>query len=182
MVFLFETLELLEFVELDLAGLLLDRGAPVDLSTGGWQLLHGAAAGGMTRVVRELIVQGADVNDIDPYGNCLLETARAGGHMELVALLREKGAREISPADRRYRERFPGEKTPGAKPELFAPRWISTREGDERDICFSRDFQELYFTRGGKIHRSVKKEGTWTPPEVVSFSGKYLDFEDRYYS
>ncbi len=69
-------------------------------------------------------------------------------------------------------------------PVLFEPGLISTAQV-ETSSTFSRDGKELYFARRpgkwgqGKsssfIYRSVKQNGSWSPPELASFSGTYND-------
>jgi hypothetical protein len=73
-----------------------------------------------------------------------------------------------------------GQKTPGLRPEVFAPGIISTK-APEQCIAFTPGGRELYFVREtGNIRRilNMKEERTkWTSPRVVSFSGKYDDAE-----
>jgi len=71
-----------------------------------------------------------------------------------------------------------GQKTPGMKPEIFAPGIIST-DANEHSCAFYPDGREFYFTR--IINRiptiMVTKliEGKWTTPAITSFSGTYND-------
>ena len=69
-----------------------------------------------------------------------------------------------------------GQKPPGMKPEIFAPGIISTGYND-RIACFTPDAKELYFMLWGApvgvLLHMKEKNGTWTKPEVVPFSGKY---------
>jgi hypothetical protein len=67
-----------------------------------------------------------------------------------------------------------GQKPPGMKPELFAPGIISTKD-PEFCITFSGDGRECYFQRGREILVTRERNGSWTPPEIASFSGKYPD-------
>lgn len=69
-------------------------------------------------------------------------------------------------------------------PILFEPGLISTAQV-ETSSSFSKDGKELYFARStgkwgqGKsssfIYRSVKQHGSWSPPELASFSGTHDD-------
>ncbi|MBC7892491.1 MAG: PD40 domain-containing protein [Sphingobacteriaceae bacterium] len=71
---------------------------------------------------------------------------------------------------------------PAQTPKLFAPGFVS---GPflERDLAISTAGDELYFSTQSLsgdlsvilVSRNVK--GTWTAPEVASFSGKYHDIE-----
>lgn len=67
-----------------------------------------------------------------------------------------------------------GQKPPDKQPELFAPAIIST-DGAEICITFSKDGRECYFQRGREIFVTREKDGKWTQPEIISFSGKYPD-------
>jgi hypothetical protein len=76
----------------------------------------------------------------------------------------------------------------GAGPHLFAEGVIST-PGDEAGGVFSPDGREFYFAklnpttmfpRIGLLCVSHWREGKWTTPEVLPFSGKYLDFPPRF--
>ena len=73
-----------------------------------------------------------------------------------------------------------GQALPGMTPELFAPGIVSTGL-DERDMAFTPDGRELYFTatfNGGSAIVACKMvNGKWAPPEVAGFSGQYPDFE-----
>lgn len=67
-----------------------------------------------------------------------------------------------------------GQKPPGITPELFAPGIISTKRS-EFCITFSKDGRECYFQRNREILVTKARNGSWSPPEIVSFSGKYPD-------
>ena len=69
-------------------------------------------------------------------------------------------------------------------PQVFAEGVISTVD-DEAGVTFSPDGTEVYFTklvpyttfpRYGVICVSRYSNGAWSTPEVVSFSGEYLDW------
>ena len=70
--------------------------------------------------------------------------------------------------------------TMAQQPQLFAPGVISTELG-ERDVTFSPDGTELYFTlwtgRFGTIMVSRKAGDSWGSPETASFSGRHNDLE-----
>lgn len=72
-------------------------------------------------------------------------------------------------------------------PRLFAEGVVSTQD-DEAGGTFSPDGHEFYFVkfnqytsfpRLGLICVTQFRDGKWTLPEVVHFSGKYLDFPAR---
>lgn len=64
--------------------------------------------------------------------------------------------------------------------EIFAPGIVSTRDY-ERDGTFSPDGQSFYFSKRtiwpyfSAICVSHRRGGTWTEPEVATFSGRYSD-------
>jgi hypothetical protein len=77
--------------------------------------------------------------------------------------------------------------TDGEGPHLFAEGVIST-PGDEAGGVFSPDGNEFYFaklnptttgSRIGLLCVSRWRKGKWSAPEVLPFSGKYLDFLPR---
>jgi ankyrin repeat protein len=66
---------------------------PPDASQGGAETpLHDAAWRGDVVWLKELIEQGADVNEIDSIGETALHGAAAWGNVEVVALLLSEGA------------------------------------------------------------------------------------------
>ncbi len=66
---------------------------------------------------------------------------------------------------------------PGLTPVLFAPGLISTNDHNERDVTFSPDSRELYFTRNARIMVTRSSDTGWTVPERASFSADYQEFE-----
>jgi len=76
-----------------------------------------------------------------------------------------------------------GQTPPGMTPELFAPGLVSTGLS-ERDMAIAPDGTEIYFTAvlGSSYTFSAivgfqRLDGQWQSPEVVSFSGSYMDLE-----
>jgi hypothetical protein len=101
----------------------------------------------------------------------------------LLALAGETGARAAGPELLSY-ELLP---TDASTPHLFAEGVISTPD-DEAGGVFSPDGREFYFAklnptttfpRIGLLCVSHWKDGKWTTPEVLPFSGKNLDFPPR---
>ncbi len=75
-----------------------------------------------------------------------------------------------------------GQKKPGLKPEIFAPGIISTSELNERDVSFSSDGKEFYFTQWPQdgdwdVMYMKQENGRWTEPCRASFSGDYNEAE-----
>ena len=76
---------------------------------------------------------------------------------------------------------------PIAAPQLFAENVVST-EDDEVGAAFSPDGTEFYFAKQDQYtnfpHRGLIcvarfRDGKWSKPEVVPFSGQYLDATPR---
>ncbi len=71
-----------------------------------------------------------------------------------------------------------GQKPPGMTPELFAPGIISKEETSQSCSVFSPYGNEFYFRRANRGIMCMKRiNNNWTKPEVVSFSGEYIDFD-----
>lgn len=75
------------------------------------------------------------------------------------------------------------QKFPGDVPEMFAPGLVSSPEAKEMGITWMPNMKEFYFTRQDPsdsdrkwaIWYSKEANGIWTRPEIVGFSGTYLD-------
>jgi Tol biopolymer transport system component len=76
-----------------------------------------------------------------------------------------------------------GQELPGDTPVLFAPGMISKPDSKEMGCTWMPDMKEFYFTRQGTplspdiwaIWYTKEVDGKWTEPQIVPFSGKYLD-------
>jgi len=71
-------------------------------------------------------------------------------------------------------------------PSIFLPGIISTQL-NERDMAISPDGNDMYYTLMGPrnsisaiVHRARISNGTWSEPEVASFSGRYADLEPAF--
>lgn len=88
----------------------------------------------------------------------------------LASLVGQTGPRPSGP--------YLGQRPPGDAPQIFAPGFISTGM-DEAPGAFSPAGDEFFFTVLVNGHETLaftkSAEGGWTPPEVVSFSGTYVD-------
>jgi len=73
-----------------------------------------------------------------------------------------------------------GQKPPGTTPEIFSPGIVST-EHSEFCSVFSPDGIEFYWSLSGAPYPAIvvmcQKNGRWSNPEIVPFSGKYLDYD-----
>jgi hypothetical protein len=72
---------------------------------------------------------------------------------------------------------YPDSELPDMVPRLFAPGFISTDDHSERDITFSLDMKEMYFSRNAAIMVTKLTDGTWSEPKSASFSDGYMAFE-----
>ncbi len=79
-----------------------------------------------------------------------------------------------------------GQKPPGMTPEIFAPGIVSTGM-HEAALVFSPDGKSMFYNIMHLTHRFTaivfveEKNGQWTKPQVVSFSGKFND-SDAFFS
>jgi Tol biopolymer transport system component len=75
---------------------------------------------------------------------------------------------------------FLGQSLPDSTPTLFAPGVVSTG-GEERDIAISPDGTEIYFSKllGDRSAIVVVRQvrGAWQEPQILPFSGLYMDLE-----
>ena len=77
----------------DIAELLLEHGATMDVRGYGRRtLLHAASAGGLADVVQWLLNHGADANLVQESLSTPLSIASANGHLKIVQMLLEHGA------------------------------------------------------------------------------------------
>ena len=80
---------------------------------------------------------------------------------------------------------FLGQKPPGLKPEIFAPGIISTIHQEHSSLAFSPDGNEIFWSiwpkseTGKRIPQQIMYtkivDGLWIKPEIVSFSGQFMD-------
>ena len=77
-----------------------------------------------------------------------------------------------------------GQKLPGTTPELFAPDVVSTNDLIEMGCTWTPDGREFYFSRSETsdigsnwaIWGMQEKDGVWSKPQMVAFTGVYRDF------
>lgn len=128
--------------------------------------------------MKKLIELGADINLKNFVGQNALSFAQKLDTSIFADYLRSKGA--IQSNEIILKDKYPGFETPGLMPKLFAPGLISTSDFEERDVMFSPDFKEFYFTRYSRITQMPMTvqlmkyaNGQWSKPEAASFSGKF---------
>ena len=76
-----------------------------------------------------------------------------------------------------------GQKPPGMTPDVFAPDVLSTKDFIEMGCTWTPDGREFYFGRSETSDISSnwaiwgmrEKDGVWSEPQVVAFSGVYRD-------
>ncbi len=73
--------------------------------------------------------------------------------------------------------RYFGLTPPGLKAEIFAPGIVSAKGSRDRDICYSEDFRELYFTRDSRIMIMRREKDQWSEPEPAPFGSEFGEFE-----
>lgn len=145
--------------------------------------LHLAARDGQKKIVELLITKGAAIDIETNNGKTAFYLAREQGHKEVADMLIANGA-DVSLKPVLPRGAYFGQKLPGLTPEIFAPGIISTRKFNERDVSFSPDMSEFYFTQWARSPRrkmtimvAKQENGQWTEPATAPFSGNYADAE-----
>lgn len=151
-----------------------------NIAINGNSYLHVAANGGLKEFAEILIGKGVKINLKNKYGETPLAVAIKNEMKEFADFLISNGAVYTKPEQ--ARGVYLGQKPPGLVPELFAPGIISIADMNERDVTFSIDEKEFYFSQWGggspfNIMFMKQKEDGWTNPEPASFSGKYQDAE-----
>jgi len=73
-----------------------------------------------------------------------------------------------------------GEPVPGDRPVIFAAGWIST-DLRQRDAAISPDGDHFFYTLWGQGQGALigvnRRDGVWSQPEVLPFSGVFSDIE-----
>jgi len=174
----------LEGKQKDVVELFYSRGIKnIDLTCNdGNTYLHAASAGGFVELTEFLIGEGLNVNVKNVYNSTPLMRAVHKGHKEIEKMLIEAGANPETGKPAMKKGEYMGMKKPGLKPEIFAPGIVSTEDFNERDITFTQDKREFYFTRWSTgsdwniLCMKQEKDG-WTDPHPTAFSGEYNDAE-----
>ena len=70
-----------------------------------------------------------------------------------------------------------GQTPPDLIPLFFASGLISTQADNERDITFSTDLKEIYFSRDGDIYQVKYIDGKWGIPLVWPYNTEFNEIE-----
>ncbi len=163
----------------DLISTLINKGiAPDQINDFGECALHISIINKHFDAMKKLIEMGADINIKNYIGENALSFAETLETKEFADYLLSKGA--INSEKFVLKGNYPGFKKPGLLPKLLAPGLISTSDFEERDVMFSPDFKEFYFTKYSNIKQipmtvqiMKQKNGEWSKPEPAEFSGKF---------
>jgi hypothetical protein len=167
----------------ELLELLLQRGADRDTKDRyGLTPLHIAAAYGFRNVIGLLISYKADMNAKSIDGRSPLHFAQAGGNQEAVDLIKSKGANATPGKFPKFKGKYLGFKVPGLKPEILFPGIIMHLNPPHNGLTVSPDSKEIYWAETSidydlysRIWFMKEFDGRWKPPQVASFSSRYLD-------
>jgi len=147
----------------------------------GRSYVHAAVEGKLSRRIETLIERGARINEKDVYGMTPLDYAVAFEDTTSIVTLKAHKAKSGSKPDKIPKGRYLGQRKPGKQASLFAPRIISTPYANERDIQFTSDGRELYFTRWTRgswdvqVTRVDKKR--WSEPAAAGFCTPFTEAE-----
>ncbi|MBU1011819.1 MAG: ankyrin repeat domain-containing protein [Bacteroidetes bacterium] len=164
---------------IDFISKLSDRGLDLNLLNDfGECALHISIIHKNYEAMKKLIELGADIHLKNFAGQNALSFAQKLESTSFTDHLKLKGA--IQHDDLILKDKYPGFDTPGLTPKLFAPGLISTSDFEERDVMFSPDFKEFYFTRYSRITQMPMtvqlmnfENGQWSKPVAAAFSGKF---------
>jgi len=150
-------------------------------SNNGSTCLHAAVLGGAKELTAIVVDQGVKLDIKDRYGLTAWDYALHNKDTVLIEYLQDIGAKNSGFDKIELKDQFPDRALPGLEPELFAPGIISTPFANERDVCFSNEFSELYFTRWltrkWDIKVMHKKDEIWSTPVTTPFSSPWMEAE-----
>jgi len=168
-----------------LANLLIKSGCSIHSKRqDGGTLLHSAAEGNLIELTKMLEGKGVEIARTDYFGKTPADVAFQNNFDLLTAIYRDYGIEPDKPTIQIPKGNYLGQNTPGEIAELFAPGIISQSDHDERDICFSPDQSQVYFTRYSRkagmqmtIFTTKQDNSGWSLPKAAPFSGEYEDAE-----
>jgi ankyrin repeat protein len=157
---------------LEIVKMLQRMNVPLDVSADieGVTPLHDAARNPQAlAMIGFLIENGADVNARTNDGRSAYNIAEASGNKETMSLILKHGGNPEPPKFPDLTGPYMGQAPPGNELERFAPGIVSP---SHCTITVSRDGKEIYWATGTRIMGSWIRDGRWTQPAVVSFSGQ----------
>jgi len=149
----------------------------------GMTLLHYAAARGFTDIAEKLIDKGADLDAKCFNSKTPLYYATIWGKNEMIDLLIAKGAKPLGKEAPMFKGPYLGEGEPGRIPENFASNKLITPFRPHGRIIFSPDGKEMLWCHQAMPiqamwHMTMRKDGTWSRPEIAPFTDPALDYAD----
>tara|TARA_Y100001954_G_C15810889_1_gene605127 strand:- start:1094 stop:2767 length:1674 start_codon:yes stop_codon:yes gene_type:complete len=134
------------------------------------------------KAVKLFVQNGLDLQAKDQLGKSLLDLATESGNEDLTTFFKELGVKSSMKAEE-FTNTYPDIHEPGLKAELFGEGYISLPGTNERDVMFSPDMNEFYYSAMGRgqrtmsIHKMNKYDNYWEMPEIADFSGKFNEAE-----
>ena len=155
----------------DIVKMLHKRDIPINVEANiyGWTPLHYAARKNKPAMIEFLVKNGADIKKRTNSGKSAYNIADEKGHKDILRKILKLGGNSEP-------QKFPiltgpylGQTPPKNRSKIFAPGIISS---DHSSVTISPDGQEIYWYSNSSIMTTKLRNGQWTVPEIVSFSGK----------
>ena len=142
--------------------------------------LHAAAEGNLKDFALKCIEHGVDINAANAFGLTPLDISEKYNKPEMIEFLKQHGAKIHQVVE--LTGSYVDNNEPGLTPVVFAPGIISLPDFNERDVTFTPDGSEIYFTRypvdkTWNIMTMKKQNNVWIAPQKARISGKFLDAE-----
>ncbi len=155
----------------EIVQILQGKNIPMNLEAdiSGWTPLHYAAQSNKPEMIEYLVKRGADINKRTNSGKSVYNVAEENGHQELLNLIVKLGGTTEPQKFPVLKGPYYGQEPPGKELKRFAPGIVSAGHSS---ISVSPNGQEIYWASGPNIMMARIKDGKWTKPEIVSFSGK----------
>jgi len=162
----------------NLLNVIIKNGADLtSLNIFGGTMLHSAVLGNLPKTVKLIISKKIKINYLDKYGKTALYYAKNNNNKEIISMLKKSGAKDIIEKKSILKGEYFGQKKPELIPVLFAPQLISRNGSNDRDIAFTKNGDEFYFTKNSKIMAVKRINEIWSVPKKASFSSQYDEAE-----
>ena len=157
---------------------------PAEADAYGWTPLHVAASKGHAAMVEFVAGKGADLGLRTLSGKSAYNLAEEAGKKELLPIIIKLGGNPDPQKFPSLSGPYLGQAAPEGEPKLFAPDIVSSRrdEANHSSLAISPQEDELYWQeqmaeagpQGGwsGIWTTKLRDGRWTKPQLVPFSGK----------